>query len=182
VQNDFCPGGALPAHGGADIVPALNRHIAEARARRLPIYVSRDWHPEITTHFRAYGGAWPPHCVQETAGAQFHPDLELPANAIVISKGEDPTRDAYSAFDGKTPAGTSLVDDLRKRGITHVYIGGIATDYCVKETTFDARRAGFDVTIFLDAITGIDVRPGDVDRAIEQMKDAGAEVILDEPS
>src|SRR5947209_5434233 len=97
VQRDFCPGGALAVPDGQRVVPALNRHIADAVARHMTIYASRDWHPDVTTHFKAYGGQWPPHCVQRTAGAAFHPDLRLPSSAVIISKGEDPRRPGYSA-------------------------------------------------------------------------------------
>lgn len=177
VQKDFCPGGALAAPGGAAILPALNRHIGEARTLDMPVYASRDWHPEVTSHFKAYGGEWPPHCVQDTAGAQFHSELKLPAETVVISKGNDPERPGYSAFDGRTSAGRSLLDDLRDRGIDRLYVTGIATDYCVKATVLDALRAGLRVSVLLDAITGIDVHPGDADRAVEEMSRAGAEMV-----
>jgi nicotinamidase/pyrazinamidase len=177
IQNDFCPGGALPAVGGNDIVPAVNRHLAEASARGITVYATRDWHPAVTTHFKQYGGEWPSHCVQESAGAQFHPDLRLPADAIVISKGDDPAKDGYSAFDGHTKSGTPLLHDLRDRNVSTLYIAGIATDYCVKTTALDGVHAGIDVRVLKDAITGIDVRPGDVDRALDEMTRAGARVV-----
>jgi nicotinamidase/pyrazinamidase len=176
VQKDFCPGGALPAPGGDDIIPPLNRHLAEARERDMPVYASRDWHPAVTTHFKQYGGEWPPHCVQGSAGAQFHPGLKLPADAIVISKGDDPAKPGYSAFDGHTISGKTLLHDLRDRHVTRLYVAGIATDYCVKATALDAVQAGLDVLILTDAITGIDVRPGDVDGALDEMSRAGARV------
>src|SRR5689334_911914 len=103
VQRDFCPGGALPAPTGHEIVPAVNRHIREAVAHGWTVYASRDWHPAVTTHFAQYGGPWPPHCVINTPGAEFHPDLHLPERAIVITKGGDPEKPGYSAFDGTTP-------------------------------------------------------------------------------
>jgi len=134
VQRDFCPGGALAAEGGERILPAINRHLDRARAEGLPIYATRDWHPEITSHFAAFGGEWPPHCVQDTTGAEFHPGLHLPAAAIVVSKGMDPEHPGYSAFDGRAPDGVAFVDDLRTRGIRRLFVAGIATDYCVKET------------------------------------------------
>src|SRR5512132_161077 len=134
VQKDFCPGGALPAPGGDRIIPALNRHLAEARERGLPVYASRDWHPAVTSHFKEYGGEWPPHCVQGSAGAQFHGDLKLPADAIVISKGDDAAKPGYSAVDGHTSDGEKLLHELRDRHVTRLYVGGIATDYCVKAT------------------------------------------------
>jgi nicotinamidase/pyrazinamidase len=177
VQKDFCPGGALPAPGGDQIIPALNRHLAEARDREMPVYASRDWHPAVTSHFKQYGGEWPPHCVQGTAGAQFHSDLKLPPDAVVISKGNDPARPGYSAFDGHTASGKTLAHDLRDRNVTSLYVSGIATDYCVKATTLDALRAGFDVSVLRDAITGIDVNPGDTDRALDEMSREGARIV-----
>lgn len=184
VQNDFCPGGALAAPGGAAIVPALNRYIADAKKRRLPIYASRDWHPATTTHFREFGGEWPPHCVQHTRGAEFHPALELPPDAAIVSKGDSADRAGYSAFEGHTADGRPFSDDLRAHHVDRVYVGGIATDYCVKQTVLDAVEAGFHVTVLADAITGIDVHPGDADRALAEMQQAGAEIAsrLGEPS
>lgn len=176
VQKDFCPGGALAAPGGDAIIPALNRHLAEARAHGIAVYASRDWHPKVTSHFKEYGGEWPPHCVQSTAGAQFHADLKLPADTIVVSKGDDAGKPGYSAFDGHTAHGRTLLADLRDRNIGVVYIGGIATDYCVKATALDALQAGLQVRILSDAITGIDLRPGDAVRALDEMSRAGARV------
>jgi nicotinamidase/pyrazinamidase len=177
VQRDFCPGGALAAPGGDAIVPAINRHIADAIRRGEPVYASRDWHPAVTSHFKAYGGEWPPHCVQHTEGARFHPDLALPSDAIVVSKGDDPARPGYSAFDGRTGHGAPLLDDLRAHGIDTLEVAGIATDYCVKATVLDARRAGLQVDVLADAITGIDVQPGDADRAVAEMAAAGARLV-----
>jgi nicotinamidase/pyrazinamidase len=176
VQRDFCPGGALPAPGGAQIVPAVNRHIAEARDLGMPIYASRDWHPAVTSHFKPYGGEWPPHCVQGSRGAEFHPALELPPSATIISKGEDPERPGYSSFDGHTAQGDSLLTDLRRRGIERVYVAGLTTEYCVKETALDALRGGLQVTVLTDAISGIDAQPGDADRALGAMQQAGADL------
>ena len=177
VQKDFCPGGALAAPGGDRIIAAVNRHIADARERDMPVYASRDWHPAITTHFNKYGGEWPAHCVQETTGAQFHADMKLPADTVVISKGEDPARPGYSAFDGHTSDGKTLLHDLRDRHVTRLYVGGIATDYCVKATAIDGAEAGLDVCVLRDAVTGIDVRPGDVDRALEDMSRTGVQIV-----
>ena len=176
VQRDFCRGGALAAPDADAILPALNRHIAAARARGIPIYASRDWHPPVTTHFKAYGGEWPPHCVQGTDGARFHPDLQLPADAIVVSKGDDPARPGYSAFDGRTPGGPLLIDDLRARHIDAVSVAGIATDYCVRETVRDALHHGLRVTVLGDAIAAINVQPGDADRALAEMAAGGAQI------
>jgi nicotinamidase/pyrazinamidase len=174
VQNDFCPGGALGVPGGDRIIPAVNRHIAEAVARGMPVYATRDWHPVVTTHFKEYGGERPPHCVQNTEGAQFRRDMKLPADAIVISKGDDPARQGYSAFDGHTEAGKPLLRDLRDRHVSRIYVAGLATDYCVKETAIDAIEAGLEVRVLDDAIAGIDVHPGDITRALDDISRAGA--------
>ncbi len=174
VQNDFCPGGALAAPEGDRIVPALNRYIEEARASGIPIYASRDWHPAVTTHFIAYGGPWPPHCVAGTTGADFHPALKLPADAIVISKGDDPDKPGYSAFDGRTAAGRRLLDDLRARGIGSLSVAGLTAEYCVKQTVLDALHAGLQVDVLDDAVGGLNAAPGDAERAVADMTAAGA--------
>ena len=179
IQKDFCAGGALAAPGGDEIIPAVNRHLANARGREIAVYATRDWHPEQTSHFKEYGGAWPPHCVQGTRGAQFHPDLKLPPDAIIVNKGDDPQRHGYSAFEGHTSDGKPLLDDLRDRRITRVYVMGIATDYCVRESALDALRAGLEVRVLADAIAGIDARPGDAQRALDEISAAGAQIVHD---
>jgi nicotinamidase/pyrazinamidase len=176
VQKDFCPGGALPVPDGDRVVPALNRHIADAMARGWLIYASRDWHPAVTRHFQPHGGPWPPHCVQDTDGSDFHQDLQLPASAIVISKGQDPDSPGYSALEGYTSQGRTLLSDLRERRIDHLEVGGLATDYCVKHSVLDALGSGFDVTVLADAVAGVDVKPGDSTRAIDDMRRAGADI------
>lgn len=175
VQRDFCPGGALPARGCDRILPAINAHVAEAHALRFPIYASRDWHPAETTHFKPYGGEWPPHCVQNSPGAEFHSRLVLPPDTIVVSKGEDPNRPGYSAFDGRTSGGEPLLNDLRSRGVDRLYVTGLTTEYCVKQTALDARHAGLHVVVLTDAVAGIDAQPGDADRALEELARAGVE-------
>jgi nicotinamidase/pyrazinamidase len=176
VQNDFCPGGALAVPDGDRVVPVLNRCLAEASRHGVRVYASRDWHPEVSDHFAAYGGPWPPHCVQHTAGAAFHPDLELPSSTVVITKGDDPHAHGYSAFEGHTDQGRSLLEDVQAHGIEELYIGGLATDYCVRESVLAARRAGLKIAVLRDAVAGIDVQPGDVDRAFDAMGAAGAHV------
>jgi len=99
VQNDFCPGGALPVPHGDRVVPVLNRYVGDAVEHGMPVYASRDWHPAVTRHFKEYGGEWPPHCVQNTDGGRFHADLQLPDSAIVVSKGQDPDKPGYSALE-----------------------------------------------------------------------------------
>ena len=174
VQNDFCPGGALAVPEGDRVVPVLNRYIRMFGERGLPIYASRDWHPEETAHFEAGGGPWPPHCVAGTEGAAFHPDLELPGDVEVVSKGTDPTDDGYSAFEGESDSGRRLPGSLSARGVERLFVGGLATDYCVRATVLDAARAGLRPVLLLDAIRGIDVREGDQARALDAMLRAGA--------
>jgi nicotinamidase/pyrazinamidase len=176
VQNDFCPGGALAVRGGDRVIPPLNRYIDEAVAQGHPVYASRDWHPPVTRHFQAYGGEWPVHCVADSSGAAFHDDLRLPPSAIVITKGEDPDHPGYSAFHGRTPDGKPLLADLRARGVEHLMVGGLATDYCVKQSVLDALASGFQVTVLGDAVAGVDVAPGDSERALAEMRAAGAKV------
>jgi nicotinamidase/pyrazinamidase len=176
VQKDFCAGGALAVPNGDRVVPPLNRYITEAVERGWLVYASRDWHPPMTKHFRQYGGQWPPHCVQGTEGATFHRDLQLPSSVMVISAGDSSDSDGYSAFEGRLPDGTPFLDDLRKRGIRRLYVGGLATDYCVKHSVLDARRSGLAVTVLADAVAGIDVQAGDSERALDEMRAAGAEI------
>lgn len=176
VQNDFCPGGSLAVTGGDRVARSLNPYIEDALARGMPIYASRDWHPAVTNHFRIYGGEWPVHCVQDTDGARFHPDLRLPPTATIVTKGEHQDEADYSAFDGHTPDGTPLLADLRSKGITHVYIGGLTTDYCVRYSVRDGLAAGLKVTVLEDAIAGVNVHPGDAARAVAEMRERGAQV------
>ena len=176
VQKDFCPGGSLAVPDGDRVVPVLNRYIADATARGWPVYASRDWHPAVTRHFQAYGGEWPPHCVQNTEGATFHRDLHLPPSTIVVTKGASPDNPGDSALGGHTPDGKTLAAALHDEKIDHLYVGGLATDYCVKQSVLDARRMGLQVTVLGDAIAGVDLQPGDSARAIEEMREAGAEL------
>lgn len=172
VQNDFCAGGALAVPDAEAIIPILNEYIERFVQAGRPIYASRDWHPPVTRHFKGYGGIWPPHCIQGTNGAQFHPDLRLPDQTQIISKGMAYDADCYSAFEGMDSQGRSLAVALRERGIDHLYIGGLATDYCVKHTALDALKAGFHVTILEDAVRG--VNETDAAHAIEELVGAGA--------
>ncbi len=165
VQNCFMPGGPLAVPEGDAVVPVLNAYARLFRRHGRPIYASRDWHPKETSHFQK----WPEHCVQDTEGARFHPDLELPDGTTVISKGMDPNEDAYSAFQGQDERGRLLPDILREAGIGHVYIGGLALDYCVRYTAIDARQAGMDVTVLMDATRAVNIKPHDAEEAIEEL-------------
>lgn len=174
VQNDFCPGGALPVPGGDRVVPVLNDYLARAAQAGAPIFASRDWHPAHTTHFAEFGGRWPAHCVQQTPGAAFHPDLRLPAATQIVTKGTGEHDEGYSAFEGRLPDGRDLATALREAGVTRVFVGGLATDYCVRATVLAARQAGFEVTWLRDASRPVDVKPGDGARAQIEMMAAGA--------
>jgi len=188
VQNDFCPGGALPVPGGDEIVPAVNR-LARQFAH---VILTQDWHPPGHSSFASahpgqspfvavemdYGTQilWPDHCVQDTPGAAFHPGLDLPRAELVLRKGFHPAIDSYSAFrenDRKTPTG--LAAYLRERGFARVTLCGLATDFCVLYSALDARQAGFATRVVLDACRGLDV-DGSLARAIEEMRQAGVEL------
>jgi nicotinamidase/pyrazinamidase len=170
VQNDFCPGGTLAVAHGDEVVAPLNKLIEEFLERGEPVFKSRDWHPEKTKHFTAYGGTWPVHCVQNTKGAEFHPQLIDDLHIRVVSKGLGDT-DCYSAFDE-----TDLALQLHRLGVEEVWIGGLATDYCVKSTVIDALKEGFKVRALKDAMRAVEINPGDGARAIEEMRQAGAEI------
>ena len=174
VQNDFCPGGSLAVPDGDQVVPVLNRYARRFAEAGATIFASRDWHQAVTKHFQAHGGTWPPHCVQGTRGAEFHPDLQLPGAAIVVSKGTDPNADAYSCFQGSDPSGALFAAVLREKAIRRLFVGGLATDYCVKATVLDAIREGFQAVVLEDAIRAVDVNPGDGEKAVAEMKAAGA--------
>lgn len=174
MQNDFCPSGSLGVPDGDMIVPVLNRYIELFRDSGLPVYFTRDWHPPVTVHFKAYGGPWPRHCVQGTKGADFHPDLKVPEGSLIMSKGDDPMQDSYSAFAGHDERGRPLAEVLKEDGVSHFYIGGLATDYCVRQSSLDAIREGFGVTVLIDAIKGVDLTPGDSERAVREIVGKGA--------
>jgi nicotinamidase/pyrazinamidase len=177
VQNDFCPGGSLAIADGDTVIEPLNEYIRLFSQRAQPVFASRDWHPGDSLHFKQYGGTWPVHCVQNTPGAEFDPRLMLPDEAIVVSKGVDRQEDGYTAFQGRDQTGTLLGELLECEGVRELYVGGLATDYCVKWSVLDALRAGYSVSVLRDAIKGVNLRIGDVARAAEQMEDEGAEFV-----
>jgi nicotinamidase/pyrazinamidase len=177
IQNDFCPGGALGVPGGDQVVPVLNRYAERFAARGAPVFASRDWHPTETTHFKPYGGVWPPHCVQGTPGADFHPDVALPAGTEIVSKGMDPRADAYSCFQAESTDGMPFAAVLSERGVSRLFIGGLATDYCVRATVIDGVQAGFEMVVLADAVAAVDLAPGDGAKALDEMRAAGAQLI-----
>jgi len=169
VQRDFLPGGNLAVAGGDGVVPVLNRYLAFALSRNIPVFASRDWHPPNHCSFRAQGGPWPEHCVAGTPGAEFAPGLKLPPDAVIISKATAADADAYSAF-----ASTDLALRLRQLQVKRLLVGGLATDYCVLSTVRDARKAGFEVLLLEDAIRAVNAQAGDGERAEREMREAGA--------
>jgi len=168
VQNDFCPGGALPVLEGDRIVAEINGWIGVAVEHGIPVFVSRDWHPLNHISFKERGGPWPPHCVKGTSGAEFYPGLRLPPSAVIISKATDPERESYSAFGN-----TDLADRLRSAEAKRLWICGLALDYCVKETAAEARKLGYEVHVVANATRAVDVQPGDGQRALEELKECG---------
>ncbi len=162
---------------GDAVLPILNAWIQRALVEGWPIALTRDWHPAQHCSFQARGGPWPPHCVAATPGAQFHPQLLMPAGARVFSKGSDPEREAYSGFEGISETGQRLGDWLHKQGVDRLYVGGLATDYCVRATVLDALTAGFAVSVLRRGVRGVNAHPGDADAAISHMQAQGAQFI-----
>ncbi len=170
MQNDFMPGGALPVPDGDKIIPVLNQYIQLFADRGNPVYFTRDWHPVDHISFKGHGGIWPPHCVQDTEGAKFHPELKIPLdNKFIISKGTSRDFDAYSGFQG-----TILDQLLKERGIKRLFVCGVATDYCVKNTVLGGLNLGYQVFVLEDAIKGVEANKGDIEKAINQMLEKGA--------
>jgi nicotinamidase/pyrazinamidase len=172
VQADFLAGGSLAVFRGDEVVPVLNDYLALFRLAGLPVLATRDWHPGKHLSFQAQGGPWPPHCVAGTSGARFAPGLKLPADAVVISKATEPQREAYSGFEG-----TELDRVLRQAGVGRLFIGGLATDYCVLNTVLDALALGYQTLLLQDAIRAVEVQSGDGQRALAQMLQQGAQAV-----
>jgi len=172
VQRDFCRGGALAVEGGDDIVPV----ISAIAPRFAHVVMTRDWHPAGHCSFgdppQFVDGSWPAHCVQGSPGAQFHAGLVRPPSAIVVDKGADAAREAYSGLEG-----ADLVGLLRGRGVERLFVCGLATDYCVRATALDGLRHGFEVVLLEDAVRGVDLPPGTAGQAVDAMRTAGAEVV-----
>lgn len=167
VQNDFCPGGALAVSAGDEVVPVINELMS-----RFPVVIaSKDWHPRDTVHFER----WPPHCVRGTRGAAFHPDLVIEGIDRVVLKGTANTDDGYSAFEATND---DLAYRLQRSGVTHVFVTGLATDYCVRASALDAMKAGFQVTVITDAVRAVDLKPGDGAAALREMEQNGVTLVL----
>ncbi len=166
VQNDFCPGGALPVAGGDAVVPVINGWMP----RFHTIVASRDWHPQTSVHFQR----WPPHCIAGTYGAEFRKGLETSRFTLVVDKGTSDADDGYSAFEATN---VDLAGWLAGRGIRRLYVCGLATDYCVKQSVLDALAGGFDVRVIRAGIAPVEVHPGDGQSALEAMESAGAHLV-----
>ncbi|MFC1824054.1 isochorismatase family protein [Thermodesulfobacteriota bacterium] len=169
VQVDFLPSGNLAVPRGDEVVPALNRYLETTGSLGLPVFATRDLHPPNHCSFEKQGGIWPPHCVADSAGAEFADNLHLPSSTTIISKATAIEKDAYSGFEG-----TDLDQQLRDAGIKRLLIGGLATDYCVLNTVKDALKLGYDVLLLKDAIRAVDVQPEDGKNAEEEMVQLGA--------
>lgn len=168
VQNDFCPGGALAVPDGDAVVAVINGLLP----RFAHVLATQDFHPPGHSSFAEQGGPWPVHCVQGTPGAELHPELDTSGIDEIVRKGTDLDTDGYSGF-----AGTDLAERLRDRGVRRVFVTGLATDYCVQATAIEAAGHGFDVVVLTDAIRAVDVDAGDGDRALANMREAGATLV-----
>lgn len=172
VQHDFLPGGALGVKHGDEVISPLNLCMALFEEKGLPILASRDWHPPDHCSFRERGGPWPVHCVQNTHGAEFSAALRLPPGAGIVNKADARDREAYSVFGG-----TDLDQRLKRAGVRRIFIGGLATDYCVLNTAIDAHALGYEYFVLVDAVRAVDVKPGDGERALAEMRRLGAHLI-----
>lgn len=169
VQRDFCPGGGLPVKEGDTVVPVLNRWLEAAEKAGIPIFVARDWHPSAHISFKESGGRWPPHCVQDTPGAAFHPELRLPRSVRLVTKGARLDKDQLSAFDD-----TGLAFELERLGIRRLWVGGLTQEICVRLTVLDALRAGFAVHVIAAGTRPIEPEAGR--QALVEMERAGAKL------
>jgi nicotinamidase/pyrazinamidase len=176
MQRDFLPGGALAVSCGDEIIPVLNEYIRLFESGKELVVFTRDWHPEGHSSFVTHGGIWPVHCVRGARGADIDARLEFPPTCLLVSKAISQEKEAYSAFDG-----TRLAEYLVDLGVDQVFVGGVATDYCVKSTALDGVANGFEVFVLKDGIRGVDLKPGDSTKAVEEMRKAGARLVtLDE--
>jgi len=170
IQIDFLPGGALPVSEGDIVIPVVNDYIKIFKKAGASIFAIRDWHPQNHVSFTTQGGQWPPHCVQQSEGAKFHPELKLPEETVVISKATDTLKDTHSSFEG-----TGLAQNLKMQGIYRIFVCGFATEYCILNTVLDSPKLSFETVLLLDAVRGINAKPNDASRAIEKMVSNGAE-------
>lgn len=175
VQNDFCPGGSLAVSGGDEVAIALSGLALHFRMSGARTFATQDWHPENHSSFKDQGGPWPQHCVQGSTGAEFHENLQLPIGTSIVRKGANREIDAYSGF-----LDSNLEEQLRRMEIKRLFVGGLATDYCVLNTVLDARLLEFEVLLVEDAIAAVNVEAEDGEKAVQKMKDSGAETATSE--
>jgi nicotinamidase/pyrazinamidase len=174
VQNCFLPGGSLGVWSGDEVIAPLNKVIMIFQQLGLPIFFTRDWHPANHCSFQEQGGPWPVHCVAYTEGSDFAADLIIPENRVIISKGTDRNYEEYSSFRGKDYQGVILSEHLERLKIRRVFIGGLATDYCILNSVIDLRAAGYDVIVLIDGIRAVNVKPADEEKALNEMRRSGA--------
>lgn len=177
VQCDFLPGGALGVPEGDRVMPPLNRAIEIFHKKNLPIFLTRDWHPPDHSSFKDQGGPWPPHCVRKTGGAKFHADLTIPGEAVIISKAVTRDSEQYSTLYGKNSRGKTENTLMEEKGVSRIFIGGLATEYCVLHTVRDALAEGFEVYVLTDAVRAVNVNPDDGEKALSEMAAKGARLI-----
>jgi len=170
-QMDFFPGGALPVSEGDAILPTVNQALRAFSDAGLPIFVTRDWHPADHCSFTDQGGPWPDHCVKGSAGAELHPDLEVPPIFSMVQKATTPDREAYSDFEG-----TGLAEALHRLGVKRVVVCGLALEYCVRAACIDAVEAGFEAALLTDGTRPVEVSPGDGERTLAELREAGVEL------
>ncbi|MBN2514407.1 MAG: isochorismatase family protein [Deltaproteobacteria bacterium] len=180
VQNDFVPGGALAVPEGDQVVAPLNKAIKIFQTRNLPVFLTRDWHPDKHCSFKEFGGLWPPHCVQNTRGAEFVSDLQVNDRSTTITKGVAFEPDEYSGFQGVDEKGTSLDMCLKNLGVVRIFVGGLATDYCVLSTVLDGLSLKYDVFIFTDGVRAVNVKPDDGEMSLKEMTQNGARLTTTE--
>lgn len=172
LQKDFCQGGALEVSEGDQVVAPINQLIDYFLDNNLPIFLTRDWHPSNHLSFKEFGGIWPPHCIAGTEGANFHDQLKIPQEAIVVSTATEADKEAYSGFEG-----THLIKILKAEKVTELVVVGLATDYCVKETVLDGLKGDFNVTVVNEGIRAVNVKPRDGQDAVREMKRKGAKFV-----
>lgn len=176
AQNDFFPGGALPVAEGDQIITTINNWLAARSDAGIPVFASRDWHPIDHCSFKEQGGPWPMHCVQNSKGAEIHSQINLPDDAIIVNTAYEPSKEAYSAFQGQTPDGLGLHEAMQKKDIKRIWLVGLAQDFCVCESAIDGRKKGYEVHLLIKGTKPIHEETGE--DALQRMRAAG--VVIEE--
>ncbi|MFH0925874.1 MAG: isochorismatase family protein [bacterium] len=173
VQNDFFPGGILATQDSDKIIHIINKYIKISSHKKLPIYLSKDWHPKQTKHFKRFGGYWPTHCIKNTKGAEFHPNLKLPDSTIIVSKGMDPNKHNYPLLNSIDSNKNTLLALLQSQDIQDIFIGGIFTDHSDEMSIFDALDIGFNLYLFVDAVRIVNIKPKNLETTIKHLLERG---------